>query len=206
MTKNEVARMIFIVKAAYPNFFEKYDNTMISNLLDAWCLVFADKDAKQAEAALKLYLDGDARGYPPSPGQIVDCMHRLKPEELPNEAEAWRLVCKAVRNSNYNSEAEFDKLPTVIKRCVRDPGRLREWAQSEVDTFHTVEQSLFLRTYRAEYEREINNRRIPADMRPKLEMMEREVPLVEVKEHHSKSKTPDEAIEAMIRFLGGEDE
>lgn len=193
--------MFYMVRAAYPRMFEKYDEIMIRNYIDAWCMVFNDIPAEQGYKGLKTYLSTETTGFPPSPGQIMDCIHRLTPDDIPNEMAAWTLVDKAVRNSNYNAEEEFEKLPQVIRRAVRNPARLREWAQMDVATYQTVEQSNFMRTYRAEVENERKNLRIPSDIRPQLEMIPDPAPRIETKVEHEKSKTPDAEIEAMIEWL-----
>lgn len=201
MTDQEVAKMFLMVKAAYPRIFKDYDAKMMGNYIDAWMMVFADVPAEKAYAGLKTYLSTETTGFPPSPGQIMECIHRLTPDDIPNEMAAWSLVDKAVRNSNYNAEEEFEKLPQIIRRAVRNPARLREWAQMDVATYQTVEQSNFMRTYRAEVENERKNLRIPSDIRPQLEMIPDPAPRIETKVEHEKSKTPDAEIEAMIERL-----
>lgn len=65
------------------------------------------------------------------------------------EQEAWALVRKAVSNSNYHSQEEFDRLPDVIQKAVGAPRNLAEWAVMDIDTFESVQQSQFLRAFRA---------------------------------------------------------
>lgn len=203
MTRQEVAKMFFMVKATYPRMFKDFGETETNNFIDAWCMVFNDIPAEQGYAGLKTYLSTETSGFPPSPGQIKECIHRMTPDALPNEMSAWSLVVKAVRNSNYNSVAEFDKLPQIVRRVVRDPGRLREWAAMDADTFQTVEQSNFMRVYRAELANERVISRIPQDLRPQLEHIPDMDLMIEDKTEHERSKTPDAEIQAMIDFLRG---
>ena len=148
MTDQEVSKMFLMIKAAYPRVFKDYDAGMMANYIDAWLMVFKDIPAEQGFAGLKAYMSTETSGFPPSPGQIMDCIHRLKPDDLPNEMEAWSLVDRAVRNSNYNADEEFAKLPQIVRRAIRNPARLREWARMDIATYQTVEQSNFMRTYR----------------------------------------------------------
>lgn len=201
MTDQDVAKMFYMVKAAYPRMYKDFSVQDAKNYIDAWCMVFKDIPAEQGFKALKVYMSTETTGFPPSPGQIMDCIHRLTPDDIPNEMAAWTLVDKAVRNSNYNAEEEFEKLPQIIRRAVRNPARLREWAQMDVATYQTVEQSNFMRTYRAEVENERKNLRIPSDIRPQLEMIPDPAPRIATKVEHEKSKTPDADIEAMIERL-----
>lgn len=55
----------------------------------------------------------------------------------------------ALRNSLYNSDDEYRKLPQVIQRIVGSPSVLREWAQSDINELQTVIASNFQRSYRA---------------------------------------------------------
>ena len=204
MTRQDVIKMFYMVKAAYPRMFKDYGEIETKNYIDAWCMVFADVKAEAGFAGLKTYLSTETKGFPPSPGQIMDCIHRLTPDEIPNEMEAWSLVDKAVRNSNYNADEEFKKLPQIVRRAIRNPARLREWAAMDEATYQTVEQSNFMRTYRAEVEHERVNMKIPQDIRPALEMIPDPVRQIEDKAEHDRAKTPDEEIENMIRKLRGE--
>lgn len=201
MTDQEVSKMFLMVKAAYPRVFKDYDAKMMEHYIDAWLMVFRDIPAEQGFAGLKVYLSTEKTGFPPSPGQIMDCIHRLAPDEIPNEMEAWTLVDKAVKNSNYNAEEEFKKLPQIVRRAVRSPGRLKEWAAMDANTYMTVEQSNFMRVYRAEADRERTNLRIPQDIRPQLEMIADPALMIETAEDHERSRTPDAEIDKMIEFL-----
>lgn len=204
MTRQEVAKMFLMTKAAYPRFFKNYGEDEIRYYIDAWCMVFNDVPPELGYGGLKTYLATETTGFPPSPGQIKDCIHRMTPDALPNEMSAWSLVVKAVRNSNYNAVAEFDKLPQIVRRVVRDPGRLKEWAAMDAETFQTVEQSNFMRCYRAELTNERVISRIPQDLRPQLEHIPDMDLMIEDKSEHERGKTPDAEIQAMIDFLRGD--
>lgn len=203
MTDQEVSKMFLMVQAAYPRVFKDYDEAMIENYIAAWCMVFADVPAEEGYAGLKTYLSTETKGFPPSPGQIMDCIHRLKPDNIPNEMEAWTLVDKAVRNSLYNSQEEFAKLPQIVRRVVRYPARLREWAQMDIAAYQTVEQSNFMRVYRAEVEREKTVMRIPQDIRPQLETIPDPELMIEDRAESTKGTVPEEALNDLLDELSG---
>lgn len=201
MTDQDVTKMFFMVKAAYPRMFKDYDEVMTSNYIDAWYMVFKDVPAEQGFKGLKVYMSTETTGFPPSPGQIMECIHYLTPDDLPNEMEAWALVDKAVKNSTYNSQEEFEKLPQIVKRAVRNPARLKEWAKMDISEYQTVEQSNFMRTYRAEVEKARMNEKIPQDIRPRLEQISSPLPQIEEHKEVTRAVTPDAAINAMIEKL-----
>lgn len=200
MKREDVGKMIFLVRATYAKYYSTYTDQMMRNMTDAWCMVFEDKDGGQVMKGLKIYLNSDKTGFPPSPGQIIECMRSLEPTGM-NEMQAWSIVDKAVRNSAYNAEKEFEKLPQIIRRVVRHPSRLKEWAMMDSASYQTVEQSNFMRSYRAEFERENLNSKIPKDIRPELEMISYDLPSIEQKEERQIAKSPDEMIDELIKQL-----
>ena len=90
-----------------------------------------------------------------------------RPAEL-SEGEAWALIAKALRNSSYNSEKEFEALPENLQRLVGHPSQLREWASMDTETVQSVVQSNFMRSYRARQESERKMQAMPSDVRAKL--------------------------------------
>ena len=93
---------------------------------------------------------------------------KLKADESDefNETAAWSIVWKAICNSGYHSEEEFEKLPPIIQRAVHSPLQLREWALLEnMDgKAITVLQSDFQRAFRTEQKKEKERSRLSADL------------------------------------------
>ena len=201
MTEAEVTKMFYMVKSAYPRTYKDFGKTETDNFIAAWSMVFADIPAETAFKGLKIYLSTEKTGFPPSPGQIIDCIQRLEPDRYDGEDKAWQLVERAVANSIYNAEEEFKRLPDAVKRVVYQPARLREWAQMDVATFQSVEGSNFKRAYRAEIEKRLNNDRIPQQIRPMLDVPQVVDRLIETKQEHERVSSPDEMIEEMIEKL-----
>ena len=166
MTTKEIAQLVYVVKAAYPKTYEHFTNKDFENLILAWQMVLEDYTYQQAAAGLKTYLASDTKGFPPSPGQVVDCIHKvIKPQtgELTG-LEAWALVRRAIANSNYNAEAEFERLPAAVQRAVGSPANLREMAVLDIEQVETVEQSHFIRNYEGMIKRIADEAKIPASV------------------------------------------
>ena len=147
MTRKETMQLIFIIKAAYPKYFQKNTEEEIKYMHEAWFMVMEDYDYKLACAGVKAFISTDTEGFPPSPGQIIDKIHKLteKPENRLSESEAWSMVYKAICNGIYNAEDEFNKLPPVVQRAVGSADVIRAWAMEENVN---VTQSNFQRAYR----------------------------------------------------------
>lgn len=167
MDNTSVKKLIAVMISAYPNHFKSYNTADIDNLVSAWGMVLEDYTYEQASNGLKVFMKSDTKGFPPSPGQVVDCILKVY-QTTENETtpdEAWYRVVKAVKNSNYNAESEFENLPDIAKKIIVSPARLREMAAMDEDTFHSVEKSLFFRSYRAQIERDKEMAKIPQSIK-----------------------------------------
>ena len=167
MTKAEIAKLIYVVKATYPNSFSRYTTQDLDNMISAWLSVLTDYTYEQGSAGLKVYLSSDTKGFPPCPGQIMDNILKLCKPKIAEMTgtEAWSLVRKAIRNGYYGAEEEFEKLPPACQRAIGSPSNLRELAQLEIDQVETVEQSHFIRAYNTQLEREREDAKIPSSVR-----------------------------------------
>ena len=167
MTQRETAKIIYVIKATYPNAFQRYTAKDLDNLIAAWSSVMEDYPYEVASAGLKIYLSSDTKGFPPSPGQVIDCMLKVTtpPSKELTVDEAWGYVHKAICNSGYNAAEEFDKLPDICKKVVVSPANLHEWAMMNNDELLTVEKSHFYRSYRVQLERTREDAKIPSSVR-----------------------------------------
>ncbi len=145
MTRDEFKILAKALKAVYAQ------ETFIpdQDAFNVWYSLLRDLDYKQATLAVQKYMVTEK--FPPTIADI-----RTKASEIINHEEdsltelaAWHLVRKAVSNSAYHSAEEFAKLPDICQRVVGSPATLYEWSQIDRDSLCTVEQSHFLRSYRA---------------------------------------------------------
>ncbi len=147
MTYRETLQIMAILKTAYPNYYK--GGSDLEQAAALWAELFADDDVLVVAAAVKAFIVNDNKGFPPVIGQIKTMVCDLTSPKEMTELEAWGLVSAALRNSLYNSEDEYRKLPPVIQRIVGSPSVLREWAQSDINELQTVIASNFQRSYRA---------------------------------------------------------
>jgi len=162
MTDQETWKLIYVIKASYPSFYKDFKPVDYENLFTAWNMVMDDYSYEQASAGLKVFLTSDTKGFPPSPGQVVDCIVKItKPdtEQLP-EAAAWDIVRRAIERGIYHAEEDFNNFPEIIKKCVGSPANIREMA-TNADFNEGVESSNFYRKYRNCLERDKQDAKIP---------------------------------------------
>lgn len=167
MTTQETAKIIYVIKATYPNSFQKYTTKDLENMIAAWSSVMEDYVYELVSAGLKSYLASDTKGFPPSPGQVIDFISKITtpPQDNLTIDEAWSYVVNAICNSGYNAAEEYEKLPDICKKIVVNPARLRTWAMMNSDELHTVEKSHFYRSYRTQLERQREDAKIPSSVK-----------------------------------------
>lgn len=162
MTRDETLKILMTIQAAYPS-YKVPDKTVTANL---WFRMLKDYTYIQVEAALDTYIRTNKSGFAPSIGEIIDILHMLFGEEDANEAEAWGLMWRAVKNSIYHAEEEFNKLPEAIQKTAVSPARLKELAVSQMDDISIgVERSNFMRTYRSELAKQKEIRKMSPEVR-----------------------------------------
>lgn len=171
MTDYEIGRLVYAVRGTYPKYYANMGAEDLKGLSMAWALVLGEYDFSIASRAVQLYLTNDTTGFPPSPGQIVDAIHKITNPRIAEmtATEAWALVRKAIRNGYYGAEEEFAKLPTACQRAIGSPSNLREIAQLDTDQVETVEQSHFIKAYNTQVVRERETAKMPSDIRALVE-------------------------------------
>lgn len=152
-------------------FPRSFKDANIDNVVNAWTAALSDMPYKAVEAGLMSFVRTDTKGFAPSPGQLIDQIHKAAVTEM-SPGEAWALYIKAVRNGTYGAEEEFAKLPALIQKTIGSPTALRDAATSE-DYNHDVEKALFERKYTAELSRARDAAKIPARVRDVLTGSER---------------------------------
>lgn len=160
MTWDETKTIIGIIKSLYPNW--KTDNP--KSTVDTWHIVLEDFDANAIQYAIKRYALTDKSGFPPSVGQLVGQLQEASENGNLSGMEAWGLVYRAMKNSAWYSQEEYEKLPKPVQRAVGSAETLRSWALSDIESV-TVLQSNFLRTYNSVVEREKKEALLPQNMR-----------------------------------------
>ena len=148
MTREETIKILAVLRGAYPAFYRDITKQEAESTIALWVSMFDEEPYELVGAAVKAFISGDSKGFPPSIGQVKERIRQItQPEEM-TEQEAWSFVSKALRNSTYGSAEEFAKLPPEVQAVVHDPGQLRQWAISPADEVETVIASNFMRSFR----------------------------------------------------------
>ena len=164
MTIEETADVMDLLKRFYPAFYARQPDTERLKSADLWAVMFADDDPRLVAAAVKSFIAMDEKGFPPVPGQIKAKLRLIMAHGELSESDAWSMVRKAVRNSGYESQTEFDRLPPPVQKLVGSPNQLREWALMDSETLNSVVASNFLKAYRTQTAREREYNALPPDV------------------------------------------
>ncbi len=176
MTREEFAVLVKAMKAVYSseNFIADKD------AFNVWYGLLQDLSYEQANLAVQKYMTSER--FPPTIADIrAKATEIIAPvEESMSELQAWALVQKAIRNSAYHAEEEFAKLPEACQRAVGTAVNLKEWALMDSDQVATIEQSHFVRNYRASVQRMKEEARLPENVRMLIaDMGKKQVALME---------------------------
>lgn len=161
MTREEFAVLVKAMKAVYSS-----ENFIVDkDAFNVWYGLLQDLPYEQANLAIQKYMTSER--FPPTIADIrTKATEIIAPaEESMSELQAWALVQRALRNSGYNSEEEFAKLPEACQRAVGTAANLKEWALMDSDQVATIEQSHFIRNYRTSVQRMKEEARLPENVR-----------------------------------------
>lgn len=159
MTKSEFSVLAKAMKAVYsdPRFIADTDAMMV------WYELLKDIPYEICQTAIHKYMTTNK--FPPTIADIRQLATEIVSPEVMNEGEAWSLVYKAICNSAYNSQKEFDALPVECQKAVGNPSILREWASLDMDEVNTVIQSNFMRSYKVEVKRSQEYKQLPNEVK-----------------------------------------
>lgn len=166
MTKEETAKIMAVLKAAYPDYYRGMTKDDAMNIVNLWHVMFQEEDFKMVQAAVQHYIATDAKQFrPPHIGAIKESLYKMQSADQMSEMEAWGHVSKAIRNSLYNSKEEFEKLPPVVQKVVGSPAQLRTWAMIDTDSIETVVQSNFMRSFKGRSQEAKDYAKLPSAVR-----------------------------------------
>ena len=160
MTIQETAKVMDIIKGAYPNWNATRETAIV------WAQMFVDDPVERVLAGVKSYIATDTKGFAPVVGQIKQMMNQIESDDM-SEQEAWSLIRSAIGNGLYGCYTEYAKLPPILQKVVGSPEQLTEWAML-TDGLDTVVASNVMRSYRAVLERDRLERVLPSDVKALL--------------------------------------
>lgn len=169
MNRSDTVRIMAVIRQVYPRYYGNQSREELEATVNLWADMFAEDDGMTVMAAVKAFIATDVEGFPPSIGQIKSRLVRLKAPDMPDEADAWRQVWRAVQNSAWHAVEEFEKLHPVVRRVVGNSEMLKAWSQLPPDEVQTVIASNFQRAYRGRAADAAERLALPSEIRQFLE-------------------------------------
>lgn len=220
MSEAEVLEVVYTIKAAYPSHYARFTKLDFDNMVSVWDGTLEGYTYGQVSAGLSMFLASDTKGFPPVPGQVIECIKRMQrpvAEDYTN-TECAALIRRALSNAVYHAEEEFERLPEICRRAVGTPHNLVEWSQLDTREVETVVMSQIIRALEAVRIRMREDAKIPESVKRelglgtgheplyKLEKADREQRQLEAKEQPSlpAPELGDEIAEAVRRIMSGE--
>ena len=151
------------MEMSFPNFH--VDEKVKTLMINTWEEMLKDYSYECILMALKTYVLSNTSGFAPSIGQLIEATRIVDTQTSLTETQAWEIVSRALRDSYYHADEQFQKFPEIVQRVVGSPSQLRNWGQSELETVETVIQSNFMRTYRVEVMRENQRSKAPKEVK-----------------------------------------
>jgi len=173
MTRQDTLMLMSLLRAAYPQYYAKQGVDDAKAAVNLWHMMFQDDDAQLVSAAVKAFIATDTKGFPPVVGQIKAKLDMIMREAYGGgemtPMEAWAKVQKAIRNSAWHAQEEFDKLPDTIRAVIGGPIALRDYAMMDSETVNSVVASNFQRSFTARRDHVTEMRMLPADVKAFIE-------------------------------------
>ena len=175
MTRQECGKLVMAMMALYSYNFPNPEESL-RVMVGPWHMVLEEYTYEETMVGLKWFARADKKGFPPAPGQVVDCIIRAKEAAAPggalDDGTAWALVMRALRDSSYHAEERFAELPPIVQRAVGSPGNLRDMAQEEKIS---VTKGQFLASYHQALERSRSEASMPPALRALAQKTSREL-------------------------------
>ena len=160
MNLGETAKILYVMKATYPRYFNDLTAEETKRMAEAWHMMLDEYDYNAVAASLKAYALSNASGFPPTPGQLVENISKAKTEHE-DAIAAWQRVRKALRNGNYGAEEEYEKLPPMIQKALGGASTIRAWSNVPSETLESVQMSQFIKAYNSVINRDEQDRKVP---------------------------------------------
>lgn len=144
MVKKDVARMLEIVKVAYPRFYKDMPQQEVAQTVELWSTMFANEDGALVLATVKELINSFE--YPPTIADVKNKMKSITGQADEDIMKYWHEFKKAVSNGLYEGKyIEFEKASDPLKQFLGNANQLEEYAMMDSATFNTVTKGQFLK-------------------------------------------------------------
>lgn len=168
MEKEDVIKMLGLLKTAYPNYYKGISKQEAENTILLYCDMFKDCDPRLVIVAIKELINN--LKFPPTIADIKEKMNEIA-STTKTPIEYWNELANALRDSIYHSQERFMKLSPEVKAFVRNPSQLKEMAMMDSDVVHSVLKGQFLKQIEIIQKRNEEDRKMLPESKKLREML-----------------------------------
>ena len=162
MDKKQTIQMMGLIRASYTKYYAVASEQEIDDIVMLWFTMLKEHDFLLVGQAVKAVIATNK--FPPTVAEVIEKINDLKFGESMSELQAWAYISKAIRNSTYHAQEEWEKLPEQLRTIVT-PYLLKSWAGMDGEDAETVLQSNFMRIFRAKTERQKQYTALPQSVK-----------------------------------------
>ncbi|EDU35714.1 hypothetical protein CLOSPO_01879 [Clostridium sporogenes ATCC 15579] len=168
MNKEQTIKILSIIKAAYPQWARDLKVNDAQMMVTLWNDMLQDYEYNLVQIAIKKVIATNK--FPPSVSEVIESINYIKTggQAEMTEIEAWGLVRRAIKNSAYHAEEEFNKLPSRIQEAIGSHNILHNWSQESINGIETVIGSNFMRSYKQTVIRKKEEKQLPQSIKTML--------------------------------------
>lgn len=162
MTKAEVAAVLKLVVASYPNYDKFRDKNEVASTVNLWAVMFADDDRDIVTLAVKKHIATNK--WPPSIAEIREIIAQIQhPELLPPDV-AWSAVADLMYSEGEHFSGNLHRLlPELVARTVEIIGWHTLWQLHRgIGTKPGMDRVAFMQQYTPAFERAKGEAMTPA--------------------------------------------
>lgn len=154
MTREETSKILTIIKSVYSSFCKDYSESDLMIAIDTWHKMLKDEKYLTVSTAVMMIIATSK--FAPTVADVKEKIYELANPDILSLNDAWLCVRRAIQNSTYNYQEEFEKLSEESKKVVGNAYQLKIWASENENTIDTVISSNFQKAYKAETESKKN--------------------------------------------------
>ncbi|MBO5863514.1 MAG: hypothetical protein J6Q59_04515 [Paludibacteraceae bacterium] len=178
MMKADVARLVALVKAAYPNYDKFKDPEEVKATVNLWALMFADDDARIVGLAVQKHMATNK--WPPSVAELREIMLEIQHPELVPPDTAWLAVSDLLYSvGQFNHGDLYEQFPALIARALESIGWGALWdlhRSSLAGGKPGMDRLIFVQQYTPMYEREKLRAMTPEAVTAKIDAVAASIP------------------------------
>ena len=179
MQKSETAKILGLLKAAYPTYYKSQEPVDGNMLLDLWTYQFQENDFRQVFQALNAAIASKTDGFPPSIGEVKARLIDVTDPDVSPFDETWDRLLKCFKRGSVHAQEDWEKLPEDDQKLI-SPGEIYRIAIAE-DINLTVEKAGWYSRWKTLQEKKRIEKVVPAPVREVMELAKENAKALEAK-------------------------